>query len=191
MLDVDFPLTGEPLILDLVNTRPHTAAGPMDLLSTPAGLQAWLGIQAYRLLTPVPVTAPTEADLAAVHAVREHSATAIDHARRGECPPRAALHALSSALGDAPAYRELGWDGTAVTSTPRRAGSLGARLAAELAEAAADLLTNPQTIALVRACAAEDCVLLFLPAHPRRRWCSASRCGNRARVARYYQRHKS
>ncbi|MFD0515426.1 CGNR zinc finger domain-containing protein [Streptomyces aureus] len=34
-------------------------------------------------------------------------------------------------------------------------------------------------------------MLLFLPAHPRRRWCSAARCGNRARVARYYQRHKS
>ncbi|GAA2507323.1 hypothetical protein GCM10023100_41830 [Actinocorallia cavernae] len=28
-----------------------------------------------------------------------------------------------------------------------------------------------------------------LPAHPRRRWCSPARCGNRARVARYYQRH--
>ncbi|NGN66182.1 hypothetical protein G5C51_20070, partial [Streptomyces sp. A7024] len=27
--------------------------------------------------------------------------------------------------------------------------------------------------------------------HPRRRWCSATRCGNRARVARYYERHKA
>ena len=31
---------------------------------------------------------------------------------------------------------------------------------------------------------------VFLPANPRRRWCSPAICGNRARVARYYQRHK-
>ncbi|MEU9839973.1 CGNR zinc finger domain-containing protein [Actinomadura sp. NPDC048032] len=40
------------------------------------------------------------------------------------------------------------------------------------------------------ACEADDCVLLFLPAHPRRRWCSAARCGNRVRVARHYRRHR-
>ncbi|MFF4211720.1 CGNR zinc finger domain-containing protein [Streptomyces sp. NPDC001796] len=33
--------------------------------------------------------------------------------------------------------------------------------------------------------------MLFLPAHPRRRWCSAARCGNRVRVARHYQRRKA
>jgi predicted RNA-binding Zn ribbon-like protein len=33
--------------------------------------------------------------------------------------------------------------------------------------------------------------MVFLPAHPRRRWCSPTRCGNRARVARYYQRHRT
>ncbi|MEU3899131.1 CGNR zinc finger domain-containing protein [Streptomyces sp. NPDC045251] len=32
-------------------------------------------------------------------------------------------------------------------------------------------------VARVRACEAEDCVLLFLPQHPRRRWCSAGRPG--------------
>jgi len=30
----------------------------------------------------------------------------------------------------------------------------------------------------------------LLPAHRRRRWCSPATCGNRARVARYYQLHK-
>jgi predicted RNA-binding Zn ribbon-like protein len=33
--------------------------------------------------------------------------------------------------------------------------------------------------------------MLFLPAHPRRRWCSPQLCGNRVRVARYYRRHRS
>lgn len=100
------------------------------------------------------------------------------------------MRALTEAQRLAPAVRELAWDGAAVTATPRRAGALGVRLAAHLAESAADLLTGPG-VGKVRRCEAEDCVLLFLPAHPRRRWCSAARCGNRARVARYYQRHKS
>ncbi|WP_371871358.1 CGNR zinc finger domain-containing protein [Phytohabitans rumicis] len=41
----------------------------------------------------------------------------------------------------------------------------------------------------VRQCEADDCVMLFLPAHPRRRWCSGACCGNRTRVAWHYQRH--
>ncbi|HEV2241669.1 MAG TPA: CGNR zinc finger domain-containing protein [Streptosporangiaceae bacterium] len=42
----------------------------------------------------------------------------------------------------------------------------------------------------VRRCEGRDCRMLFLPANPRRRWCTPDVCGNRARVARYYQRHK-
>uniref|UniRef100_UPI000B043057 CGNR zinc finger domain-containing protein n=1 Tax=Actinomadura kijaniata TaxID=46161 RepID=UPI000B043057 len=79
--------------------------------------------------------------------------------------------------------------GSAVVAERRRTGPDGARLAAALAEAAADLLGDP-AVTRVRRCEADDCVLLFLPAHPRRRWCSASRCGNRVRVARHYQRHR-
>lgn len=66
----------------------------------------------------------------------------------------------------------------------------GVRPAARLAESAADLLTDP-AVTTVPECEADDCVMLFLPTHPRRRWCSPSRCGNRARAARYYQRHKA
>jgi len=187
-----FPLTGEPLVLDLVNTRPNTADGPVDLLATPAGLRAWLTVQSERLPEfAVDASTPlTEADLAAVHGVREHATTAIARARRGERPPATALRALNHAQRAAPAIRELTWDGTAVTATAHRTGAFGTRLAARLAEATADLLLDP-SILKVRGCEGPGCVLLFLPAHPRRRWCSAAICGNRARVARYYQRHKS
>ncbi|MGW7465757.1 hypothetical protein ACWGJT_13885 [Streptomyces xantholiticus] len=39
--------------------------------------------------------------------------------------------------------RELGWNGTAVTATCRRTGPPGTRLVSLLAEAAADLVTDP------------------------------------------------
>jgi predicted RNA-binding Zn ribbon-like protein len=186
---VEFPLTGEPLALDLVNTRPLG----QDLLATPADLAAWLAVQDGRLggAHPVSGSAPTPADLAAVHSVRDHAATAVGHARHGRRPPGAALRGLEAALHAAPAHRHLGWDGTTVTVTRRRTGPLGVRLAAELAESTVGLIADPAAVAAVRACAADDCVLLFLPAHPRRVWCSAARCGNRARVARYYERHKA
>lgn len=176
------PLTGEPLALDLVNTR--TAAG--DLLATPDDLRAWLDLQAARL----PDAGSLDIhDVRAVHAVREYVANAVDRARHGERPAAADLAALNDAQRAAPAITELTWDGSAVTAARRRTGPPGARLAGWLAESAAGLLADP-SVTKIRQCEADDCVLLFLPAHPRRRWCSAARCGNRVRVARHYQRHK-
>ena len=58
----------------------------------------------------------------------------------------------------------------------------------EIAEAAVLLFTSPDAGRL-RACPGPGCVLYFVRAHPRREWCSAV-CGNRARVARHYQRHR-
>ncbi|SEK69299.1 CGNR zinc finger domain-containing protein [Nonomuraea pusilla] len=192
------PLTGEPLALDLVNTRPSVG----DLLATADRLHAWLALQADRFpearalaaelgaLTDRPGERQGGLDdtgLAAVHAVRDHVARALDRVRHGSPPDPADLEALNAAQRAAPAVIELAWDGAAVTAVRRRGGPAGARLAAWLAEAAADLLTDPAVTA-IRECAADDCVMLFLPAHPRRRWCSAARCGNRVRVARHYRR---
>ncbi|MBD2895580.1 hypothetical protein amrb99_45180 [Actinomadura sp. RB99] len=176
------PLTGEPLALDLVNTR--TTAG--DLLATPDDLRAWLDLEAARLPDADSLDIH---DVRAVHTVREHVANALERARHGERPAGADLAALNDAQRAAPAITELTWDGSAVTAARRRTGPPGARLAGWLAEAAADLLADP-SVTKIRQCEADDCVLLFLPSHPRRRWCSAARCGNRVRVARHYRRHK-
>ncbi|MDH2393556.1 ABATE domain-containing protein [Streptomyces sp. HNM0663] len=179
------PLIGEPLALDLVNSRPTAD----DLLATPDDLRAWWVLQADRLPDEVPQEV-TAADLAAVHAVREHTARVLDRVRRGDEPQAADLEALNRAQRAAPAINELTWDGSALAATRRRDGSPGRRLAACLAEAAAELLADP-AVTRIRECEADHCVMLFLAAHPRRRWCSAARCGNRVRVARHYQRHKA
>ncbi|MFB4317018.1 CGNR zinc finger domain-containing protein [Actinomadura sp. 21ATH] len=180
------PLTGEHLALDLVNTR--TAAG--DLLTAPGDLAAWLELQAGRLEGAREAADPGTDALTAVRAVREHTAGALERARRGEPPAQADLEALNDAQRAAPAISELVWNGSAVTAERRRTGTAAARLAARLAEAAAGLLADP-AVTRIRQCEAGDCTLLFLPAHPRRRWCSAARCGNRARVARHYRRRKT
>ncbi|MGW1229415.1 CGNR zinc finger domain-containing protein [Streptomyces sp. NPDC002530] len=184
------PLTGEPLALDLLNTLPYAAEGdPPDHLADAEGLLRWLALEAGRLPGAAGAREADAADAAAVRALRTHAARALTAARRGERPDPADLHALNEAQRAAPAVRFAEWSDGSVTAEPRRSGPLGARVAAALAEEAVLLLAGPE-LAKVRECEADDCTMLFLPAHPRRRWCSAARCGNRARVARYYARHK-
>ncbi|BAW09563.1 CGNR zinc finger domain-containing protein [Nocardia seriolae] len=184
MADLE-PLIGEPLALDLVNTRPAGA----DLLETPEQLADWLRLEADRLPEPPPEHL-TGSDLAAVHAVRDHTAAALAALLDGRRPPTAALNGLVDAQKAAPAIRRLDWHGNTVTESVARIGTPGARLAAHLADAAATLLLDP-AVQRIKQCAAQDCVMLFRPAHSRRQWCSPDRCGNRVRVARYYQRHKA
>jgi|Tabmets5t2r1_1033131.scaffolds.fasta_scaffold06801_4 predicted RNA-binding Zn ribbon-like protein len=55
--------------------------------------------------------------------------------------------------------------------------------------AAGDLLTS-DSIATVKACPGDDCGWLFLDPRGRRRWCSMSSCGNRAKVRAHAQRQR-
>jgi predicted RNA-binding Zn ribbon-like protein len=177
------PLVGEPLAIDLVNTL--TAEG--DLLDTPDALGAWLELETDRL--PGFDGSIDRAALKAVQAVRGHAAAAFGALADGRRPPESSLRGLAAAVNAAPGRVRLDWDGAAVAAAVRREGAVAERLAADLAQAAVDLLTDP-AVAKLRRCGAEDCVLLFVPAHPRRQWCSPERCGNRVRVARYYERRK-
>jgi predicted RNA-binding Zn ribbon-like protein len=178
------PLVGEPLAIDLVNTL--TAEG--DLLADPEALDAWLVLEADRLPG---FDAPADRSaLQAVRSVREHAAAAFGALAEGRRPPESSLRGLAAAVNAAPGRTRLTWDGTAVAVTVQRQGRAADRLAAELAQAAVDLLTDP-AVAKLRRCGAEDCVMLFVPAHPRRQWCSPERCGNRVRVARHYERRKT
>jgi predicted RNA-binding Zn ribbon-like protein len=181
-----FPSLGGPLALDLNNTVIGAPGAAVDLLGGPADLEAWLRAEGERL--PQPGRKLREADVVAVRAIREPVSAAIDQVRHGRRPSPATLRALTAAQRAAPEYRELGWDGNAVIAHTRRSGEYTARLVAELALAATDLLTSP-AVTNVRQCERADCRMLFVPAHPHRRWCSTT-CGNRARVARYYERHK-
>ncbi|MGY0236051.1 CGNR zinc finger domain-containing protein [Longispora urticae] len=182
-MDRPAPLTGEHLALDLVNTRP---AG-YDVFADAEDTRAWLAAQADRL--PQPTGPLSDTDLASLKAVRAYVDRVLLTAHAGEQPARSALASLTLIQQDSPEYGELGWDGTRVTVTPRRSGPYIAQVMAILAAAAGELLSSPALSRLHR-CEGPDCTLLFIPANPRRRWCSPAVCGNRVRVARYYQRHK-
>jgi predicted RNA-binding Zn ribbon-like protein len=60
-----------------------------------------------------------------------------------------------------------------------------------IARAAADLLASDQ-LAYVRPCSSKSCEWFFLDTskNHHRRWCDMTRCGNRAKVQRFYVRKK-
>lgn len=60
-----------------------------------------------------------------------------------------------------------------------------------IARSAADLLASDQ-LAYVRACSSKVCEWFFLDTskNHHRRWCDMTRCGNRAKVQRFYARQK-
>lgn len=60
-----------------------------------------------------------------------------------------------------------------------------------IARAAGDLLSSDQ-LEYVRACSSKTCEWMFLDTskNHHRRWCDMTRCGNRAKVQRFYERQK-
>jgi predicted RNA-binding Zn ribbon-like protein len=98
-----------------------------------------------------------------------------------------AVAVLNRACASAPAWSELTWSATPTRIVNRTPDGPDGVLA-QVAEDAVDLFTGPRRADL-RACHGPGCVRYFLHDHPRREWCSSG-CGNRARVARHYQRHR-
>ena len=182
-----FPLLGEPVSLDLVNTRVRHGGADVDLLDTPSALAAWLAAESGRLSWSGVVTA---ADLRAVRTLRDAIAALL----RARCvrarPPSGAMKVVNTALSASVPATRLAWTAKGPRAERGSAGSRRDTLLRALALDALNILTGPDAT-LVRTCEHPDCVLRFLARNPRRRWCSASVCGNRARVARHYLRHRT
>jgi predicted RNA-binding Zn ribbon-like protein len=158
----------EPLPVELMNTvRPDGDA--LD--------DAWL--RAVDL--PGPVDLDQLRDLR--RALRRLAADATDDPRRPLDPmPHAAALATLNVLAEQ-ALPRLSWP---ADGPPERI--LHGPVAGVIATLGVELLAGAERSRL-RACLAPNCVLYFVKEHTRREWCSPG-CGNRARVARHYQRHR-
>ncbi|MER5506456.1 ABATE domain-containing protein [Streptomyces sp. NPDC002766] len=185
--------------LDLALTVRHDGHGGVaDDLSDAAGLTAWVRDH--------PETVPDahrwvagEGDLAAVRelraAVRALFARAVRPAEPSPAdatrllPVPDALARLNDAAARTPTVPVLHWGDGAEPVVRRHAADGAEDLTATLAQAAIAFLTGPDRQRL-RACHAPRCVRYFLKEHPRQEWCKPS-CGNRARVARHHERHRS
>jgi len=204
------PLLGEPLPVELMNTVWADRDGLHDELRDAAGLAAWLQAVAGRfaaggaghgpgLAVVLPGGRPGRELAGQFRELRDGlrglaaAVTADPRARAagtGTPDVAAAVRAVNAACARAPLWSRLTWASPpgAPARTLRSAGTGPEAALSWIAEAAVLMFTGPDASQL-RACPGPGCVLYFIRAHPRREWCSAV-CGNRARVARHYQRHR-
>ena len=185
-------LPDEPAPIRLMNTVWADRHGVHDALSRPADLAHWLiEIGAYDDVPPVaPLDLVQARELR--DALRRLAATCTDDTRVAAVSavedPAVAVHAVNRVTaGLAPPRLELN-EGALARGSPSPGRPVTAALA-DVAVQAIILLTDP-TGPPLRACLAPGCVLYFVQDHPRREWCSNA-CGNRARAARHYERHRS
>ncbi|MEU3604164.1 CGNR zinc finger domain-containing protein [Streptomyces sp. NPDC035033] len=171
------PLTGEPVSLDLLNTRWMDEGEPRDLLADTAGLAVWLAANGLDGRF-----AADEATLRRTRAGREALKGLVDRpgdpdaiARADAVLEHGRIRAVLTAEGpgERAEFADPAW-GPAWTAVR---GHL-------------DLLrTAPDRI---RVCAHEACVLHFFDTsrNGTRRWHSMATCGNRAKASRHYARTK-
>ncbi len=194
------PVRDEPVSVELMNTLWADRDGLHDALATARSAGEWLDTISDRLpairpahgrtrraLTPsdaqelrrlrnaLRVVAADITDDARAVAEQLAEGTSIDDAVK-------TINAEAAAL---PA-RLLRRSGKAITASRTSTSPLAAARSGIAVDAVA-LLTGDHESGPLRACLAPGCVLYFVADHPRREWCSPA-CGNRARVARHYER---
>ncbi|GAA0537588.1 CGNR zinc finger domain-containing protein [Paractinoplanes ferrugineus] len=173
------PLLGEPLPLDLVNTRWVGDDGEHDLLASPGGLAIWLS--SAGLAGTVPESAETLDALLATRAALD----ALTRAAASE--PERAREMLNETLRHGRIRRLLTAAGPASVVETDTPGWLAAWQAAE--QYLRLLAENP---ARIRECADPGCRLRFYDVSKAggRRWCSMAACGNRAKYRSHYTRRR-
>jgi predicted RNA-binding Zn ribbon-like protein len=120
-----------------------------------------------------------------LQALRGHVLALFGAAVRQHPLPRAAVTAVNRAAAGAPAVVQL----EAGELVVHYDASPGDAFLADVAASAISMVGGPRRDRL-RRCGAPGCGRWFVASRPRQRWCSPN-CGNRARVARFQQRHRA
>ncbi|MFG2953613.1 CGNR zinc finger domain-containing protein [Streptomyces sp. NPDC048291] len=170
--------------LDFVNTlRSRWRTTPVETLRSSGDLTLWL--QKAGLLAPGVQAPAAAAALATGRRLREAVDRAALAVADGLLPSSAdiALLNVSAAVAPHPAPQIVLTDGHLTRAGTASLAADPAAALALVAQDAVELLLSAE-IRRVRVCGSDTCALRFVdrsPAH-NRRWCSMSRCGNRAKV---------
>jgi predicted RNA-binding Zn ribbon-like protein len=167
---VERPLTGEPLAVDLLNTRWRNGDREVDLLDGLDGLAQWLDESGQ---TDVPATEPVRSALVRVRAVL-HDVVEGQPGAQDELNAVLARGLTVRSLHDGRPRERLLLTDDSWSAAWRAADSY------------LDLVA--QDAAGVRQCESPACVLYFFDPAGRRRWCSMAGCGNRAKARRHHAR---
>ncbi len=170
------------LCLEFANTRYWRGQDtPTETLKEPADLSAWLKM-------PKP---PVQKEFEQALALRETIHRLFDALAQGKAAGARDFDELNTALAACPPRRVLrrGKDGYDWDLDMKSGTALA--LLAPVLWSAGDLLASAK-LAKVRRCANPECLYLFIDESRagRRRWCTMSSCGNRAKAKRHYHKSK-
>ncbi|MEU1440193.1 MULTISPECIES: CGNR zinc finger domain-containing protein [Streptomyces] len=166
------PLTGEPVSLDLLNTRWNREGVTQDLLTDTEGLTVWLAANGLDFPADDAVLLHArearDALRSAVDGTLEEAAARIDAVL---AHGRVRLMLTGRGPGEEAEFADPSWG----------PAWLAARDYLGLLAAAPDR---------IRRCAHDTCILHFFDTsrNGTRRWCSMAACGNRAKASRHYAR---
>ncbi|QNE20458.1 hypothetical protein F1D05_24290 [Kribbella qitaiheensis] len=186
VLTAGFMMGGERLVaLDLVDTVVLAGEPAVDLIESPERYAGWWELQEGRLPSgPLP-------ELAATRRLRTAIRDVLDSQLAGVRPLATSVEDINAASAGAPSSRRLVLRGRELDAETRWHSEYGGSAAlAAIAGEVIELMADPERLSTLRRCANPNCSMLFLAEHKRRQWCVGSVCGNRARVARHYQRTK-
>ncbi|MFJ8211574.1 CGNR zinc finger domain-containing protein [Streptomyces sp. NPDC096033] len=175
------PLTGEPLALDLVNTRWRPGGVPTDLFAGAFGLSRLEGLALW--LRSTGLDDRFRADKSTlVHLLTAREALARAIADPADAGARRLVDAVLEHGRIRATLTEEGPGERAEFDDPSWGPAwMAARNYLELLGSAAGR---------IRKCASETCILHFhdTSRNGTRRWCSMAVCGNRAKASRHYAR---
>lgn len=186
LLAAGFAMGGERLVaLDLVDTVMLAVDPPVDLIETPAQLAKWWDLQEVRLPAgPLPDATTTRRLRTAIRDV-------FDSHLAGRAPLATSIEDLNAAAAAAPASLRMVLSSDGLYAETRWHTEYGGNAAlAAIARETIELMADAERLGSLRRCANPNCSMLFLAEHKRRQWCIGSRCGNRSRVARHYEKTK-
>lgn len=185
----EFPLVSGHLSLDLVNTEVVRRGIRYDLLVTSQDLVRWIHTmeQVGSLVPPVlPKGYSSTEALEVLREVRDVLRKEFERIADGNKPKASWRKYLEKLVERAPLSYKIVNNSLIPIPVGRPAEALASLVALDSLHllATGDLLT-------LRRCANPDCVLLFIDASGRRKWCSMKICGNRTKVARHLAKRRS
>lgn len=181
-----FAMGGERLVaLDLVDTLLLAADPAVDLIESTAQQAKWWEIQEARLPSgPMP-------DPTATRRLRTAIRDVLDSHLAQRAPLAASLEDLNAAAASTPSSLRLLLSGQDLYSERSWHTEHGGNASlAAIAMETIELMSAPDRLSTLKRCANPNCSMLFLAEHKRRQWCVGSVCGNRARVARHYEKRR-
>jgi predicted RNA-binding Zn ribbon-like protein len=179
-----FTMGGEPLVaLDLADTLMTVADPQIDLLEASDRSATWWNLEGARLPDgPAPTTAAT-------HRLRAAIRDLFDAHLEGRTARATSIEDVNAAAAAAPTSpRVVATEQGQRVETRWHTEQGGNAALAAIAREAIELLATPDRLQRLRRCANPECSMLFLAENARRQWCASNVCGNRARVARHYER---